>query len=117
MRTLSKIFFYFLLLGIATQVYAVPTVGATPVMSNPQKSIIVSQSNPQFTITLASNPTTGYSWFLEATDRPRLEALNWIADQNERDRAFARARLFVADMGELVKLIADRHDYLRYLII
>jgi len=32
--------------------------------SDPAKTIIVTPKTPQFTITLASNPTTGYSWLL-----------------------------------------------------
>jgi predicted secreted protein len=69
MRTLFKSFFCLsLLLGLSiAKVYATPTVAALP-FSNPQKSIVVTQADPQFTISLASNPTTGYSWFLESYD-------------------------------------------------
>ncbi len=48
--------------------YAASTPDAAPLASNPQKSIMVAQKEPQFTIILPSNPTTGYSWFIEAYD-------------------------------------------------
>jgi inhibitor of cysteine peptidase len=45
------------------------SVNAAPVTDNnftdPSKTIQASQKNPQFTITLRSNPTTGYMWFLD----------------------------------------------------
>ena len=58
-----------------------------------------------------------YAWFLEATDKPRLEALEWISHQQTRDDAFSHASRHVEYMGELVRSIAERHGYLRYLII
>lgn len=33
--------------------------------SDPNKTIMVSKQAPQFTITLRSNPSTGYSWFIK----------------------------------------------------
>ena len=38
-------------------------------------TILVRQTLPTFTITLQSNPTTGYSWFLESFDAGLLEAV------------------------------------------
>lgn len=37
-------------------------------VSDPAKNILVEKNNPQFTITLASNRTTGYSWHLLSYD-------------------------------------------------
>lgn len=58
-----------------------------------------------------------YAWFLEITDKERLEALEWISDQNNRNEAFKHASVFVSSMGQLVKQIAEKNEYLRYLII
>lgn len=33
--------------------------------TDPEKSIMVSPSQPEFSLRLASNPTTGYSWFIK----------------------------------------------------
>lgn len=58
-----------------------------------------------------------YAWFLGETDRPRLEALEWISEQANRDEAFSHAAKFVEKTGDLVKSIADKNGYLRYLIV
>lgn len=50
----------------------------TPPISNPQKSIIISQNAPQFTITLNSNPTTGYSWYISNYDANLLTIVNHV---------------------------------------
>lgn len=39
-----------------------------PVYTNPIKPIIVSEQQNEFYIQLASNPTTGYSWFIQDYD-------------------------------------------------
>jgi inhibitor of cysteine peptidase len=36
--------------------------------TNAQKSIVVKSSQPSFTVTIQSNPTTGFSWFLKSFD-------------------------------------------------
>lgn len=33
--------------------------------TDPSKSILLGKDNPQFTISLASNPTTGYTWMIK----------------------------------------------------
>lgn len=33
--------------------------------TDPDKSIVLGKDNPEFTIKLASNPTTGYSWMIK----------------------------------------------------
>lgn len=37
-------------------------------ISNPQKTILVTKESSEFTITLASNPSTGFVWLLESYD-------------------------------------------------
>ncbi|GEM_PF-1090015 len=39
-----------------------------PVFSSPKNKIVVTEQNPEFTITLKSNPTTGYSWDVAKID-------------------------------------------------
>lgn len=60
---------------------------------------------------------TEYAWFLEATDKPRDDALNWISDQSNRDDAFGHAANFVKSTGALVQKVAEENGYLRYLIV
>lgn len=42
------------------------TINTANPFTNPNKSIVVAQANPEFTISLAANPTTGYSWHVES---------------------------------------------------
>lgn len=44
--------------------------------TNENKSIIVTADNPQFTINLKSNPTTGYSWHVGQYDTNLLEVVS-----------------------------------------
>ncbi|MDP2130741.1 MAG: DUF294 nucleotidyltransferase-like domain-containing protein [Erythrobacter sp.] len=66
---------------------------------------------------LVSGMKGEYAWFLEMTDKPRLESLEWISDQEIRNDAFAHAAKFVDLTGELVQEIATRNGYLKYLIV
>lgn len=62
------------LLGLlALKSYAASTPS---VFSDPAQNIIVSQHQPQFTITLASNPTTGYRWYLLKYDAHFMTLIN-----------------------------------------
>lgn len=47
----------------------------TALAAEKDATILVRQTLPTFTITLQSNPTTGYSWFLESFDETLLEAV------------------------------------------
>ena len=60
---------------------------------------------------------TEYMWFLDITDKSRDDALDWISDTKNRDEAFRHAGIFVSKMGSLVQQIAEKNDYLRYLIV
>lgn len=58
-----------------------------------------------------------YSWFLEVTDRPKEELLQWITDRSARDQAFERARTFGHEMYNLLFKISQDGDLLRYMVI
>jgi hypothetical protein len=58
-----------------------------------------------------------YAWFLDITNKQRDDALDWISDSKNRDEAFRHARIFVSQTGSLVQKIAEKNDYLRYLIV
>ncbi len=58
-----------------------------------------------------------YAWFLDEMDRPKDEALQWISEEGNRNTAFKHAARFLEGTGTLVKVIADKNDYLRYLIV
>ena len=58
-----------------------------------------------------------YAWFLEATNLPKDESLLWISNESNRNDAFAKASRFVEITVKLVTHIANKHEYLRYLIV
>ncbi|MES2203820.1 MAG: protease inhibitor I42 family protein [Pseudomonadota bacterium] len=66
-RRLSKIISC-VLLSLSTLTFAATTNKAqnSQQITDPNKTILVNQMNNQFTITLASTPSTGYSWLLES---------------------------------------------------
>ncbi len=65
MRVFIKLFFFVCLL---TSSLSIATPNDAPSISNPEKTIIVDQKNREFTITLTSTPSTGFSWLLESYD-------------------------------------------------
>ncbi|MEI8055119.1 MAG: protease inhibitor I42 family protein [bacterium] len=44
--------------------------------TNPSKPIVVEKSNPIFSITIQSNPTTGYSWLLKNYDATLISPIS-----------------------------------------
>ena len=58
-----------------------------------------------------------YAWFLDATSRPKDVTLDWILNQANRDDAFSHAGRFVNATVNLTTIVANKHDYLRYLIV
>lgn len=44
--------------------------------TDPAKPIIVTQSNPVFSIVMQSNPTTGYSWLLKSYDATLISPIS-----------------------------------------
>ncbi len=68
-NTIKSIFYYSLfaiMVGCYSSANAAPK--PSPSVSDPGKTIMVSQTAPEFTITLAANPSTGYSWFVADYD-------------------------------------------------
>jgi predicted nucleotidyltransferase len=70
----------------------------------------------------AINETVGmlldkYAWFLEHVGKDKDTVLHWIANQDNRDAAFAESRAFVEGMVKVVQQSAEKYGYLRYLII
>lgn len=57
-----------------------------------------------------------YTWFLNMTNKPQNEVIQWIAKRSNRDRAFERGRKFGFKLFGLLNEIADQSD-LRYIII
>lgn len=57
-----------------------------PVFNSPKNAIVVTQKEPVFTITLQSNPTTGFSWNLISYDKNLVELLNhkYVAPENKK---------------------------------
>lgn len=58
-----------------------------------------------------------YEWFLVATDRKKDQMLSWMTIESNRKEAFDHAANFVKSTGELVRAVAEKHGYLRYLIV
>ncbi len=58
-----------------------------------------------------------YAWFLEAVGKSKTEVLNWIGDENARIDAFKHSDRFTNAMFETARAIAEKHGYLRYLVI
>ena len=58
----------------------------TAVFNSPKNKIIVSQKMPIFTITLKSNPTTGFSWKLKSYDKGLITYIDhkFVASQNKK---------------------------------
>ena len=46
------------------------------IYSDPQKPVVVKKGSPSFTITLQSNPSTGYSWSLKAIDSELIKPIS-----------------------------------------
>lgn len=66
---------------------------------------------------LFSTMSDEYLWFLDVTGHDKKEVLAWIAEKPNRVEAFRRADRFGGAMYEAVHAIADRNDYLRYLVV
>ena len=63
---LKKLFISILFI-LTTPIFATPS---QPIFTSPHDKIVVSEKNPTFTITLQSNPTTGFSWKVVKYDTP-----------------------------------------------
>jgi hypothetical protein len=58
-----------------------------------------------------------YDWFLLSTSRNEQEVSEWIADRDNRNSAFGRARQFGEQMFELLQMLAGDQKTLRYLVV
>lgn len=79
---ISKILFASILLSSAT---FASTNKSTVSISDPQKTIMVDQISKQFTLTLPSTPSTGFSWLLQSYDPHFVKLIkhNYVAPANE----------------------------------
>lgn len=59
-------------IAIATPLFAAAKI---PVLTSPKKPIVVTAQNPNFSITLKSNPSTGYAWRIKSYPKPMIEPL------------------------------------------
>lgn len=73
-----KLFIGFLLLMFTNFVIGAENSGNKTPVSDPAKTIMVEQKAPQFTIVLASNPTTGYSWFIQQYDPALVQVVKRV---------------------------------------
>ena len=67
-RTSHHFFKIFLLFAIIIFPFSAFADNSTPVFSSPKNKIIVTPEQPEFTIILKSNPTTGFSWKIATID-------------------------------------------------
>ena len=58
-----------------------------------------------------------YEWFLTSVSRSKEVVLDWISDKEERTVAFRHSNQFMDNMYLLVSNIAEKHNYLKYLVI
>lgn len=83
----------------------------------PVERLIKATDNVQNSAALLADILEDYSWFLSTTDKPKEELIIWISDVNNRDDAFDRARKFHQKMYDLLLLVAQDTDTLRYIVI
>lgn len=65
-----------LFISFCLSLFFCSALASTNQFTKPADSIVVQKANPQFTITLASNPTTGYSWHLLNYDKQLMTLVN-----------------------------------------
>ena len=57
-----------------------------------------------------------YAWFLELTDRPKVDMVDWIGDKQNREEAFRKGSEFGNEIFGLLMTIADR-NVMQYLVV
>jgi inhibitor of cysteine peptidase len=80
MKFLIKFFFSLVFAGFLFVI-----VNASPKMvsySDPNKKILIQQSDPKFAIVQAANPTTGYSWTIISYDKRYLQLVSSNYEKN-----------------------------------
>ncbi len=63
---------------LLTTSYAATSALTATTFSDANKNILLAKNNPEFTITLAANPTTGYSWHLVNYDQLLISLVNHV---------------------------------------
>lgn len=58
-----------------------------------------------------------YAWFLDITNRPEDEVLEWISNRDTRDKAFVLGRQFGSLMYKLLQLATAENDTMRFLVV
>lgn len=66
----------FLLIGFLLFSFGICVAAKKSDTTDPQKPIVVKASDPNFVITLSSNPTTGYSWSLKSYDNDLIKPIS-----------------------------------------
>jgi len=57
-----------------------------------------------------------YAWFLDLTNRPKADMVDWISNKQNRERAFQKGREFGDEVFNLLTAIADK-NVMRYLVV
>ncbi len=57
-----------------------------------------------------------YDWFLDLTNRPKADMVEWISSKQNRDLAFQKGREFGDEVFDLLTVIADK-NVMRYLVV
>ena len=88
------------------------TSSATPL----ERLAIVQKRYPELKQEISALHTE-YDWFLENVGRPKEDVLDWISKKDKRIEAFSHGNNFVNSMYHVVRIVADKNNYLRYLVI
>lgn len=88
------------------------TSSATPL----ERLAIVQKRYPELKQEISALHTE-YDWFLENVGRPKEDVLDWISKKDKRIEAFSQGNNFVNSMYHVVRIVADKNNYLRYLVI
>lgn len=60
---------------------------------------------------------SSYAWFLDMTNLPENEVLEWISNHDTRNEVFERGRQFGTHMYKLLQLGTAENDTMRFLVI
>jgi len=79
MLKIKKLFLTLILtLTLLSPAFALEKPATQPIFTSNKKPLLISQKQPTFTITLQSNPTTGFSWQLKSYSK---NLINFIGHQ------------------------------------
>lgn len=83
---------------------------------NPRERMQIAISKSGLKESILDPAMADYDWFLEETDVSASELLAKFEDKSYKEDAFVRADNFSDGVFNVVREIADRNDYLRYLV-